>query len=97
MSEPISAPPASVNIPTNGLAEYQSIKRVRAGEIKEVVPAGCYVEEANGDSVLRPFEPKMTERYQPQVGDFWIVYDDGYQSISPRAPFLAGYIIDGQP
>jgi hypothetical protein len=78
--------------PTAGLAEYRSIKHVRAGEITEVVPAGCYVTEADGSGVLRTFPPKMTERYQPVVGDFWIVYDDGYQSISPRAPFVAGYL-----
>ena len=34
--------------PTDGLQQFQSVKRVLAGEITEVVPAGCYVKEANG-------------------------------------------------
>lgn len=76
-----------------GLAEYQSVKRVAAGEITEVVPAGCYVTTATGDGVLLMFEPNMTARYVPKVGDFWVIYPgDGYQSISPREAFLSGYV-----
>jgi len=77
--------------PTNGLQRFQSIKQVLAGEITEVVPAGCYVKEMGGDAVLRIYVENMTARYTPVVGDFWVVYDDGYQSISPREAFLAGY------
>ena len=77
-----------------GLAEYQSIKRVHAGEITEVVPAGCYVRTANGDGVLLTYpDDKMTARYTPVPGDFWVIYQpDGYQSISPRAAFTEGYV-----
>lgn len=77
--------------PTDGLASYQSTKIVKAGEITEVVAAGCYVKEANGDGVLRIFEDGMTARYTPVVGDFWIVYPDGYESLSPRKAFVEGY------
>lgn len=80
-------------MPTDGLKQFQSIKRVLAGEITEVVPAGCYVKEADGSTkILRIYPPNMTSRYQPVVGDFWVVYDDGYQSISPREAFLSGYV-----
>ena len=78
--------------PTDGMQQYQSIKRVLAGEIIEVVPAGAYVKDADGTSVLRIFPDGMTARYMPVAGDFWVIYDDGYQSISPRAPFAAGYV-----
>jgi hypothetical protein len=81
--------------PTDGLVQYRSIKHVLAGEITEIVPAGCYVREADGSAILRIFEPKMTERYQPKVGDFWVIYEDGYQSLSPRAAFLGGYVAYG--
>jgi hypothetical protein len=30
-------------------------------------------------------------RYSPKVGDYWVVYEDGYTSISPRAAFESGY------
>jgi hypothetical protein len=60
---------------------------------REVVPAGCYVLDANGTtSILRIYWPKMTERYTPVVGDFWVVYSDGYQSISPKHAFREGYV-----
>ena len=79
--------------PTSGLSRFQSIKQVSAGEITEIVDAGAYVREANGTSVLRIYPPNFTARYQPKVGDFWVVYDgDGYQSVSPREAFLSGYV-----
>ncbi len=79
--------------PFPGLAEYQSVKRVTAGEITEIVPAGCYVTTATGDGVLLTFQPGMTARYEPKVGDFWVFYPpDGYASISPRETFLGGYV-----
>jgi len=84
---------SDVKMSVDDLARYKSTKEVLAGEITEVVPAGCYVQSADEkQSILRIYEPKMTARYQPEVGDYWIVYPDGYQSISPRQAFLDGYI-----
>lgn len=80
-------------LPTDGMQQFHSIKRVLAGEIMEVVPAGCYVKEADGQTqILRIYPPNMTSRHIPAVGDFWVIYDDGYQSVSPRRAFLAGYV-----
>jgi hypothetical protein len=79
--------------PTGGMTQYQSIKRVLAGRIREVVEAGCYVEYTDGTAVLRAYDPNMTARYTPVPGDYWVIYDDGYQSISPRAQFEAGYVV----
>lgn len=79
--------------PFPGLAQFQSTKIVSAGEITEVVPAGCFVTTATGDGVLLLFQPGMTTRYQPKVGDFWVIYQpDEYASISPRDAFLNGYV-----
>lgn len=85
--------------PTENLQEWQSFKRVLAGQITEVVEAGCYVQNTDRTTTLRLFEPGMTTRYQPTVGDFWVVYPpDNYQSISPHAQFVTGYIqIDAIP
>jgi hypothetical protein len=82
-----------MNEPTDNLEQWQSIKRVLAGRITECVPAGCYVEGADGDTILRIFEPGMTVRYNPVPGDYWIVYEDGYQSISPKGVFESGYVL----
>jgi hypothetical protein len=83
-------PPAGS--PVMNLAPFQCIKRVTAGEIIEVVAAGCFVKMRDGDAVLLMFEDGMTSRYMPVVGDFWVRYEDGYQAISPRAAFLKGYV-----
>lgn len=34
---------------------------------------------------------KMTLRYMPQPGDYYVVYDDGYKSLSPAKAFEEGY------
>src|ERR1700677_3672310 len=36
-------------------------------------------------------ELKVVSRYMPIQGDYYVVYDDGYKSISPRATFEEGY------
>lgn len=79
-----------------GLALYQSVKKVNAGEITEIVPAGCYVRTSGEDAVLLTYPENMTARYEPKVGDFWVIYEDGYQAISPREPFLSGYVAINQ-
>jgi hypothetical protein len=79
--------------PFPGLASWKSIKIVRAGEITEIVSAGCYVRTGDDGAVLMLYsDEKMTARYQPQIGDFWIIYPDGYQAISPHEAFVTGYI-----
>lgn len=43
----------------------------------------------DGSEFIMPWA--MTARYMPTVGDFFMVYDDGYQAISPRKAFEEGY------
>jgi hypothetical protein len=82
-----------MNEPTDTLARWQSIKIVRAGEITEFVECGCYVKNQDGTRTLREFFPNMTARMTPKPGDFWVVYDDGYHSLSPRKAFIEGYVL----
>lgn len=89
---------SGVTTPRHELQWYTSSKHVLAGEITEVVDAGCYVKERDGRIVLRLFADNMTARYSPVPGDYWIIYSEGYQSISPRAAFLEGYtMMDDSP
>lgn len=82
---------------------YQSHKKVRALEILRIIDTG-------NDLILHFVEPghphkkidrSIVARYIPKGGDFYVVYDDGYESISPRQPFLDGYTLlpnpPGQP
>jgi hypothetical protein len=75
---------------------YRCHKEVRALEIDRI-------EEHKGKRIVHfhddSFEPvtvgvasDLFARYQPAQGDFYMVYADGYESFSPRAAFLDGYI-----
>lgn len=78
-------------VPT--LKKWQSIKTVHAGEIVEVLEDGCRVRTADGTEALLKYQPGMTTRYTPVVGDFWVIYwPDNYASISPRTQFISGYV-----
>ena len=81
-----SAGAASMEMP-----RYVSHKKVWALEIE------CF---NNDRSQMYPLDrgygpvnidPVMFSRYQPTVGDFYVVYADGYKSFSPRKAFLEGY------
>lgn len=72
---------------------YQSHKKVRALEIAAVRPAygTVILEFAEPGHPPKLIDSKMCARYVPVPGDFYVVYEDGYDSISPRQPFLDGY------
>lgn len=72
---------------------YQCHKKVHALEIAKVVPAYAdlvleFVEPGYPAKLIRK---EVFSRFPPVPGDFYVVYDDGYESISPRQPFLDGY------
>ena len=88
------------------MPRYQSHKKVWALEIKEIRPDMPPMPEGSGwagladhylitpaDAGYAPLrvEGKVFSRYMPVPGDFYVVYDDGYKSVSPRAAFLDGY------
>jgi hypothetical protein len=53
--------------------------------------------EQGYDAILLP--DGFAERHTPHIGDFLVVYEDGYMSISPPGPFVSGYtqIKPGEP
>lgn len=74
---------------------YQSKKVVQAAPIIEYNTAQIRVDLGDGKVGIVAVEPDMFARYTPVAGDMVVIYDnaDGteYASISPRAPFDAGY------
>lgn len=82
---------------------YVCHKRVRALEIAEV---GNYVSATEGalaGSLMRyvtfagqsessMLRDELFRRYVPAPGDFYVVYEDGYESFSPRKAFVDGYV-----
>lgn len=76
------------------MPRYQSHKKVWALQIKSTgeAPGGqvrLEFEEAGYAPIWLPLE--MFSRYMPVPGDYYVVYDDGYKSISPAKAFEEGY------
>lgn len=87
------------------MPRYQSIKNVHALEIDAVqrlpskgdgttdeVEPGVRLSFIEEGYAPLDVDWKVVSRYMPVRGDFFVVYDDGYQSISPRKAFKDGYI-----
>lgn len=81
------------------LKPYTSHKKVKAAEITSV---GSIVDGARSCPVTLAgvltveLEAAIFARYVPVPGDYLVVYEDGYQSFSPRKAFLDGYTADGE-
>lgn len=92
---------------TSKLPKWQSHKIVHAAKILKVdgttitlsVPLSANGEvltrddplDENGTLLTVEAAPNMFSRYVPVSGDYYVVYDDGYASISPRQAFEEGY------
>lgn len=75
------------------LPRYKCHKVVHALKIKEVSTiAPCTITPA--DEGFEPFivDPKLFSRYVASPGDYYVVYDDGYASLSPAKAFEEGYM-----
>lgn len=70
------------------MPKYQSHKQVRALQIRAVDGLRLSFDEGYGAITV---DPKMFTRYTPKPGDYYVVYDDGYASISPAKAFEDGY------
>ena len=74
---------------------YQSHKKVRALEINNLEvhidegTAKLTFADKSYDSIT--ISLAMITRYVPISGDFYVVYEDSYESFSPRKAFLEGY------
>jgi hypothetical protein len=79
------------------LRRYRCHKIVQAGEIKAIEKSEggqgeeAYVRHAVLENGSRFGSKALFARGVPAVGDFIVVYDDGYVSWSPKKAFLDGY------
>jgi len=78
------------------MPRYKSHKTVWALEIATInrtVPGKVtlsFVDKGYAPITFDEADP-MLVRYSPIQRDFYVVYNDGYQSLSPRKAFLEGY------
>ena len=88
---------------SRALPKYQSYKIVEALKIKAVLNPNEGIDtEDNGERLLT-FSDEGYEacafmvdreyvcKHKPQVGGYWVRYEDGYQSWSPAEAFEGGY------
>lgn len=83
------------------LPEFQCHKRVRAAKILEIGHDGespfLNLEgepQQVGETLQFPsfgVTQAWLERFKPEVGGYYVVYEDGYASFSPAAAFEGGY------
>lgn len=77
----------------NSLPLWRSHKIVRAAEIASVtwdaMGANITFADVNLPTALLPMS--IFNRYKPGSGDFLVMYDDDYLSVSPRKAFIEGY------
>jgi hypothetical protein len=78
------------------LKTYDCHKTVRAGKISAIVQrtvefTDLHVEGMEGFSVIAP--RAWMEKHQPEVGGYYVQYNDGYASYSPAAAFEEGYTL----
>lgn len=83
---------------TSGLPQWQSHKRVRADKIQRISyddPTGVVTLYFDGDAKVH-VSHQWQIKHHPQVGGYFVMYDDGYSSYSPPGPFESGYTRIGQ-
>ncbi len=77
------------------MPRYRCHKEVWALKLRGVGPV-----DGSGKAWLFPEDREYSEfavsseylrKHDPQPGGYFVVYDDGYESFSPAAPFEAGY------
>lgn len=89
-------PQASAEMP-----RYLCHKRVWALKIKTIVrDNGGKERETDGSAMITPVEGGYApfrvdhlymHKHKPEVGGYYVVYDDGYKSFSPAKAFEDGY------
>lgn len=83
------------------MPKYQSHKKVHAFKIKEIkIDGEGENRETDGSAMITPeeegFAPFRVEhgymnKHKPEVGGYYVQYEDGYKSFSPAEAFEAGY------
>lgn len=74
-------------------SDYTSSKQVNAMQIQTMVPDSsyqtCVLVGQAGDKVTVDRDYMM--KHKPKVGGYWLEYEEGYQSFSPKGTFEASH------
>lgn len=88
--------------PTSPMPQYQCHKKVWALKIAKIESAAVGNNESDGSMWITPAEERFARfrvqydymrKHKPEVGGYYVVYDDGYKSYSPAKAFEDGYTL----
>lgn len=85
--------PMPQSIAATDLPTYRSHKTVRAAKILAInrIQVHMTLDLGDGTTGTVYLLPEYFDRHEPQVGGYYVGYDDGYVSYSPPKPFESGY------
>lgn len=72
------------------LPVYTCHKKVRAGQIRGVGTGTLIIK----GGIIRVVSQAWLNKHQPEIGGYFVVYEDGYTSYSPAKAFEDGYTKD---
>lgn len=78
---------------TTGLAQYACHKLVNAGQITAINAASLTIDDEDGNAISRIVSDEWLKKHNPEVGGYFVVYADGYESYSPVEAFEKGYTL----
>ena len=76
------------------MPKYECHKKVWALKISGIVDdqhGGVYFQPAEEGYDKVPMSPEYVAKHKPEVGGYYVVYEDGYKSFSPAGAFESGY------
>lgn len=79
---------------TKEMPKYECHKKVHALKIAGFVAdqhGVVYFQPAEPGYSKVPLTPEFVAKHKPEVGGYYVVYEDGYKSFSPASSFESGY------
>ena len=79
---------------TREMPIYECHKKVRALKIKNITyndDGGVLISPADTDYAPFSTSKEYFDKHKPEIGGYYVVYEDGYKSFSPADAFEEGY------
>lgn len=75
------------------LPRFECHKVVNAGAIRDIKVVQNEARIVMDNSLSLPVSPEFMKKHEPKIGNYLVIYKDGYVSVSPEEAFNDGYSI----
>lgn len=72
---------------------HKEVCALKISGIQPVVGGGVIITPAEPGYLPFTVEHPYAEKHKPEIGGYYVIYDDGYQSYSPAKAFEEGYTL----